>query len=500
MSQAPVSTASLSKSTIRHVPAWATLAVCCVAQFMVVLDVSIVNVALPQMRHDLGLSVTDQQWVINAYTLTFAGFLMVGGRAADLFGRRRVFLLGLGLFTVFSLLGGVAQNGAWLITARALQGVGGAILAPATLSLLTSKFTEANERRKALGAWSATAASGAAIGVLAGGVLTDVLDWRWVLFVNVPIGAALLVAAGLSLTESRAEGPRRRLDVPGALAVTAGLAVFVYGIVGTNVHPWGSGRTVLTLAIGLGLLAAFVLYEGRFAKDPLVPLGVFRRRALSAANGIAVTIGIALFGMFFFLSLYLQQVAGYSPLRAGLAFFPSGLATLTGALIGVRIVVRLGARRQLILGPGLAAIGLFYLCTLSVGDSYTTHILVPLLLIGFGLGISFVPMTIAATAGVPPHQAGLASALINTTRQMGGALGLAVMATVASSAAAHHGVGAKAVATALTTGYDRAFLIAAIALVVGAGGALLLPKPAHATAPVPPGADARPPVPAAAEA
>jgi predicted MFS family arabinose efflux permease len=241
-------------------------------------------------------------------------------------------------------------------------------------------------------------------------VLTDLLDWRWVLFVNVPIGAALLVAASLSLTESRAEGARRRLDVPGALTVTAGLAVFVYGIVGTNVHPWGSGRTVVTLAVGLALLGIFVLYEGRFAKDPLVPLGVFRRRALSTANGIAVTIGIALFGMFFFLSLYLQQVAGYSPLKAGLAFFPSGLATLTGALIGVRIVVRLGARRQLILGPGLGAIGLFYLAQLSPGDSYLAHILVPLVLLGFGLGISFVPMTLAATAGVPPQQAGLASA------------------------------------------------------------------------------------------
>jgi EmrB/QacA subfamily drug resistance transporter len=466
----------MSRTTARQIPAWATLAVCCIAQFMVVLDVSIVNVALPQMRHDLGLSVTDQQWVINAYTLTFAGFLMVGGRAADLFGRRRVFLLGLALFTVFSLVGGLAQSGAWLITARALQGVGGAILAPATLSLLTSKFTDANERRKALGAWSATAASGAAVGVLAGGVLTDLLDWRWVLFVNVPIGAALLVAAGLALTESRAEGARRRLDVPGALTVTAGLAVFVYGIVGTNVHPWGSGRTVATLAIGLALLGVFFLYEGRFAKDPLVPLGVFRRRALSTANGIAVTIGIALFGMFFFLSLYLQQVAGYSPLKAGLAFFPSGLATLTGALVGVRIVVKLGVRRQLILGPGLGAVGLFYLATLSPGDSYLAHILVPLLLLGFGLGISFVPMTMAATAGVPPQQAGLASALINTTRQMGGALGLAVMATVATSAASHHGPGARAVAAAFTTGYDRAFLIAAIALLAGAAGALLLPR------------------------
>jgi EmrB/QacA subfamily drug resistance transporter len=473
----------MSRVNIRSAPAWATLAVCCVAQFMVVLDVSIVNVALPQMRHDLGLSVTDQQWVVNAYTLTFAGFLMLGGRAADLFGRRRVFMVGLALFTAFSLIGGLAQSGEWLIAARAAQGIGGAILAPATLSLLTSKFTDPNARRKALGAWSATAASGAAVGVLLGGVLTDVLDWRWVLFVNVPIGAALLVVSGLALAESRAEGPRRRLDLPGAVSVTAGLAILVYGIVSTNVHPWGSARTVVTLAVGLALLVFFGLFEARIAKDPLVPLGVFRRRSLSAANGVAVTIGISLFGMYFFLSLYLQQVAGYSPLRGGLAFLPAGLSTLVGAVIGTRLVATIGPRRQLLLGPLMAAAGLFWMTTLAVGDSYLGHIFVPLLLVGVGLGLSFVPMTIAATTGVPAHQAGLASALINTTRQMGGAVGLAVMATVAASVASHHGAGAGAVAAALTNGYDRAFLIAAISLVIGAGVALLLPRPAPATAP-----------------
>jgi EmrB/QacA subfamily drug resistance transporter len=469
----------MSKRTFTdHVPAWATLAVCCVAQFMVVLDVSIVNVALPQMRHDLGLSVTGQQWVVNAYTLTFAGFLMLGGRAADLFGRRRIFMLGLALFTGFSLLGGLAQSGAWLIGARAAQGVGGAILAPATLSLLTSKFTDPQERRRALGAWSATAASGAAVGVLAGGVLTDVLDWRWVLFVNVPIGIALLAAASVALVESRATEARRRLDVPGAVTVTAGLAVLVYGIVSTNVHPWGSPRTIVTLAVGAVLLLIFGVFEARIAKDPLVPLGVFRRRSLSVANGIAVTIGIALFGMYFFLSLYLQQVAGYTPLKGGLAFLPAGLSTLVGALIGTRLVARIGARRQLVLGPAIGAAGLFWISRLSVGDSYLPHMFGPLVLVGIGLGLSFVPMTIAATAGVPPHQAGLASALINTTRQMGGAVGLAVMATVAAGAASHHGPGAGALATALTHGYDRAFVIAGAALVIGAAAALLLPRSA----------------------
>jgi EmrB/QacA subfamily drug resistance transporter len=448
------------------------------------------------MRHDLGLSVTGQQWVVNAYTLTFAGFLMLGGRAADLFGRRRVFMLGLALFTGFSLLGGLAQSGSWLIGARAAQGIGGAILAPATLSLLTSKFTDPQARRKALGAWSATAASGAAVGVLAGGVLTDVLDWRWVLFVNVPIGAALLVASSLALVESRAEGARRHLDIPGAVTVTAGLAVLVYGIVSTNVHPWGSPRTIVTLVVGAALLLVFGIFEARISADPLVPLGVFRRRSLSAANGIAVTIGIALFGMYFFLSLYLQQVAGYSPLKGGLAFLPAGLSTLMGALIGTRLVARIGARRQLILGPVLGAAGLFWISTLSVGDGYLAHVFGPLVLVGIGLGFSFVPMTLAATSGVPVHQAGLASALINTTRQMGGAVGLAVMATVAAGAASHHGPGVAAIDSALTTGYDRAFLIAAAALLIGAGVALLLPRPAAEAAE----AAAGQPVPVPAEA
>jgi MFS family permease len=244
-----------------RVPTRAILAICCIAQFMVVLDVAIVNVALPQMRDSLGLSVAGQQWVVNAYTLTFAGFLMLGGRAADLFGRRRVFLIGLGIFTLCSLIGGMAQSGSWLITARAAQGIGGAILAPATLSILVTTFTDPGERRRALGAWSATAASGAAVGVLAGGVLTSLLNWRWVLFVNVPIGVVLMVAAWLALPRSEEVGPKKALDIPGAVTVTAGLAVLVYGIVSTNEHPWGSGRTIGTLAVGVALLAVFFVNE-----------------------------------------------------------------------------------------------------------------------------------------------------------------------------------------------------------------------------------------------
>ena len=453
----------------------AVLVVCCLAQLMVVLDISVVMVALPQMRHSLGLSVTAQQWVVNAYTLSFAGFLMLGGRAADLFGRKRVFLVGLSVFTACSLLGGLAQNGDWLIWARAAQGLGGAVLAPATLSLLTSNFVEADKRRRALGAWSATAASGAAIGVLLGGVLTNALNWRWVLFINVPIGVALMVVTALAVNESRASGATRSLDLPGALTVTGGLAILVYGIVGTDVHPWGSAPTLVALALGVVMLAAFFVIEARVAAQPLVPLGIFARRSLSVANAIAVTIGVSLFGLYFFLSLYIQQVNGYSSLRGGLAYLPAGLATLTAALVGTRLVTRIGPRRQLVLGPVLAAGGLVWLTALVPGDGYWAHIFGPLVLAGTGFGLSFVPMTMAATSGVPHTQAGLAAGLINTTRQVGGAVGLAVMATFAGRAATHdlrHGV---KLAAALTTGYDRAFTIAAGALVLGAVLALALP-------------------------
>jgi len=478
----------------RSIPTWAVLAICCAAQFMVVLDVAIVNVALPQMRESLGLSVVGQQWVVNAYTLTFAGFLMLGGRAADLFGRRHVFVIGLTVFTVCSLMGGLAQSGAWLIVARAAQGIGGAILAPATLSILVTTFTDPGDRRRALGAWSATAASGAAAGVLFGGILTSALNWRWVLFVNVPIGIVLLAGAWVALPRNEQRGPRKTLDLTGAVTVTAGLAVLVYGIVSTNVHPWGSARTVVTLAVGLVLLGVFFVTESRFAKDPLIPLSIFKRRSLSVANGIAVTVGAGIFGTYFFLSLFLQNVDGYSPLRAGLAFLPVGLSTLTGALIASRIVHHFGARNQLMLGLGMAAVGLLWLSRLGAGDPFLAHILGPEILIGLGFGLTFVPMTLSATAGVPVHEAGLASGLINTTRQIGGALGLAVMATVATGITVGREVAHDHSAhDALTSGYRAAFIIAGLGLLGGALLATLLPRlgaPAEVGGREPVGADA----------
>jgi EmrB/QacA subfamily drug resistance transporter len=461
---------------VRSIPTWAVLAICCAAQFMVVLDVAIVNVALPQMRADLDLSVAGEQWVVNAYTLTFAGFLMLGGRAADLFGRRRIFILGLTVFTVCSLIGGLAQNGAWLITARAAQGIGGAILAPATLSILVTAFTDPDDRRRALGAWGATAASGAAAGVLIGGILTSLLNWRWVLFVNVPIGIVLLAGAWVALPRTEQRGPRKSLDLTGAITVTAGLAVLVYGIVSTDVHAWGSTQTIVTIAVGLLLLAVFFVTESRFATDPLIPLSIFKRRSLSVANGIGVTVGAGIFGTYFFLSLFLQNVDGYSPLRAGLAFLPVGLLTLAGALIASRIVHIVGARNQLMLGLGIAGIGALWLSRVQAGDAFLIHVLGPEILIGLGFGLSFIPMTLSATAGVPVHEAGLASGLINTTRQIGGALGLAIMATVATSIVASHERAHQSPDVALTAGYRAAFLITGCVMVVGVLLATLLPK------------------------
>ncbi len=465
---------------------WGVLTVCAVAQFMVVLDVSIVNVALPQMRHDLGLSISAEQWVVNAYTLTFAGFLMLGGRAADLFGRRRAFLVGLALFTAASLFGGLAQTSTWLITARAAQGLGGAVLAPTSLSLLTSTFTGMTERRRAMGVWSATAASGAAAGVLAGGLLTDLLDWRWVLFVNVPIGLIMLVVAPRVLTESQGAQSRARLDIEGAVSITAGLALIVYGIIGTDSTSWASTQTIMALAGGAAFLIAALVIESRVAASPLVPLGIFRRRSLPAANGIAVTVGAGLFGMYFFISLYLQQVVGFSPLRTGLAILPAGTMTLAGALAAPRLVAKIGPRRQLVLGPALSAAGLLWMSLLSFGDGYWTHMFVPLALFGLGIGTTFVPMTLTATADVPPSEAGLAAGLVNTTRQVGGAVGLAVLATLAASASradrgfGHPGQFGHSVQAVLTVGYDRAFLAAGLVLLVGAGLALLIRTPAQA--------------------
>ncbi len=462
-------------------PLWAVLVVCCAAQFMVVLDFSIVNVALPSMRASLGLSAAGEQWVVNAYALSFAGFLLCGGRAADLFGKRGVFLSGLGLCTVASALGGVSASGAMLVTARALQGLGGAVLAPATLSLLTTTYTEPRARARALGAWSATAASGAAVGTLLGGVLTTALGWRAVLFVNVPIGVALFVLAWYILAPAGPSSARlRHLDLGGALAATAGLSVLVYGIVSTDSHPWGSPRTISLLLAGAVLLGVFLLIEARYAERPLMPLSLFTNRSLAAANAVALAVGAVLFSVSFFLSLFLQQVDGYSALRTGAAFLPQALVVLVTSLSASRLVRRIGPRTMLQAGPLVAAGGLVWLSQLQAGDGYLADMLGPFLLVGVGLGMCFVPMTLAATAGVAREQQGLASGIVNTSRFVGGSLGLAALATLATSRTAHLlAAGGQSASHlrehALAAGYDRAFIVAAVICVAAAALGRVVP-------------------------
>ncbi len=480
-SPAPTDVAPQSNSHARA-PQWAVLAVACVAQFMVVLDVSIVNVALPRMQSSLKLSPSELQWVVNAYTLTFAGFLLFGGRAADLFGRKRIFLTGLTIFTLASLVGGFSHSGTMIVTARAVQGLGGAILAPSTLSLLVTTYTEQRARARALGVWSATAGSGGAFGALVGGILTDEISWRWVLFVNVPIGIALFAGAVWALSESR--GQMRSvwgLDLPGTVTVTAGLATLVYGIVSTDTHPWGSAQTIITLTIAALLLIAFVLIEAR-SSQPMVPLRIFRLRSLSVANGIAVAVGAAMFSMFFFLSLYLQEVLHYSALKAGFAFLPGALFIIGGATVASRLVSRFGPRRLLIAGPLVASVGMFWLATAPPTPHYLTHTMPPLILVCLGLGLSIVPMTVAATSGVDRTEAGLAAGLINTTRQMGGAVGLAILATIAvdrrSALLRHTSIKPTLLqlANATTSGYDRALFGAGVIALVGALLAFILPS------------------------
>jgi EmrB/QacA subfamily drug resistance transporter len=453
----------LNMTERRPVPDGIILAIACVAQFMVVLDVSIVNVALPSIGRDLHYTPSGLQWVVNAYVLTFAGFLLLGGRAADLFGRRRVFLFGLGLFTIASLAGGVAQDSTWLTAARAVQGIGGAMLSPATLTIIVTTF--APERRAwALGVWSAVAGAGGAAGSILGGVLTSTLSWRWVLFVNIPIGVAGMIAGLVWLTESRASdrgGPAPRLDIGGAITVTLGLGALVYAIVGTETHSWGSAQTLILLAVAAVLLAVFTVIELRLVRTPLVPFSLFRSRSVSGANLVMFLVGAAFFAMWYFLSLYLQNVLGYSALRAGLAFLPMAIAIIIGAQASSRLLPRIGVRPLLLTGTILATVGFAWLSRITPGASYWQHVFGPGCIISLALGVLFTPLAAAATTGVSFSEAGLASGVLNTSRQIGGSLGLAVLATIATDRthdALRNAAGSHA---ALNDGYSRAFEVAA---------------------------------------
>ncbi len=445
----------------RHAPEGLILALACVAQFMVVLDVSIVNVALPSIGRDLHYSATGLQWVVNAYVLTFAGFLLLGGRAADLFGRRRIYLFGMGLFSLASLVGGFAPNAAWLTAARAAQGVGGAFLSPATLTIIVTTFTGARLAR-ALGLWSAVAGLGGATGSILGGILTSELSWRWVLFVNVPIGAAVMMTAFLFLGDVARTGPRIRLDVAGAITVTAGLAVLIYAIVGTDQYPWGSSHTLWLLAVAVALLTVFAVIEVRLARTPLVPMRLFRSRSLSGSNVVMLLVGAAFFSMWYFLSLFLQNVLGFDALRAGFAFVPMAVSIMIGAQVSSRLLNRVGVRPLLLVGTALAAAGFLWLSGIQSTGSYWADVFGPGCVISLSLGLLFTPLAAAATAGVAPQEAGLASGVLNTSRQLGGSLGLAVLATVATEhSTAVLRAGGSSPDVALTAGYARAFTVAA---------------------------------------
>ncbi len=459
----------------------ATLILACLAQFMVILDVSVVNVALPSIRSHLGFTEADLQWVVNAYTVTFAGFLLLGGRAADLLGRRIVFVSGLVLFAVASLIGGLANSQVVLIGARAVQGLGGAVIAPASLTILTTAFAEGKARNRALGIWGAMGGAGGAAGVLLGGILTDLLSWRWILFINVPIGLIAAAAAQHYIAEGRNPERARSFDLAGAVTATLGLSILVLGIVRTDVKGWASPEPLALMAIGVALLATFLLIEGRFAKQPLMPLRIFSSRTLTAANVVVFLLGAAVFAMWFFLSLYLQQVRGYSPLRAGLAFLPMTLSIVVCSALASRVVNRVGPKPMLVFGMTVEAVGLLLFTGLSANGTYLGDVLVPSLLAAIGLGCSFVPVTIAAVAGVPSREAGLASGVVNTSRLFGGALGLAVLAALATSRTAHDlrhlGNSVPALHHALTSGFQFAFLISALIAAAGAAVALFgMPK------------------------
>ncbi|HVU77829.1 MAG TPA: DHA2 family efflux MFS transporter permease subunit [Gaiellaceae bacterium] len=454
---------------------WIALAVIVAAQFMVVLDVAIVNVALPTIKTDLHFSQESLQWVVTAYSILFGGVLLLGGRMADLLGRRRLFMAGLALFTVSSLLDGLAWSEGSLIAFRAVQGLGAALLSPAALSILTTTFEEGRDRNVALGVWAAVSGSGGAAGVLLGGALTSALSWSWIFFINVPVGALVFALAPRLVHESRAEVNHRHFDLPGAASITGGLMLLVYAMTHAAQHGWGTAETIVLLAVSAALIVAFVGIELR-SHAPLLPMRLFRLRTLSGANLSGLLLGGALFSQFFLLTLYMQQVLHYSALQTGVAYVALTLAIIVFANVSQALVPRLGIRRLLPFGLLLAAAGLVLYARLPVDGHYFPDLFVPFLLSGIGMAFSFVPMTIGALAGVKPADAGIASGLINTSQQVGGAIGVAVATTLAATFTGHflnaHPGTAPSDGAALTHGFAIAFYVlaglAALAAVLAA--------------------------------
>ena len=439
---------------------WVVLVLICLAQFMVVLDGTIVNVALPSIQKDLGLSEANLQWIVNAYTLVFGGFLLLGGRAGDLLGRKRLFLIGLVIFTAGSLLNGLSSTSGQLIGFRALQGLGAALISPAALSIISTTFAEGKERARALAVWAAIAIGGSAFGLVLGGWLTQSFSWRWIFFVNVPVGVATFVAAFRLVPESRDEQAAKHYDIGGAVTVTGGLMTLVYAIVKAETNGWGSTTTIGLFLAAAALLASFLVIEMRSA-NPLVRLSIFRVRSLATANLTMFLVGSGMFAMFFFNTLYVQRVLGYHPLKAGIAFLPFTAGIMISAGIASNLAPRVGVRPVAAVGMILTALGMLLFARMPVHGSYGTDVLPGMLVASLGMGAVFMPLTLVATTGLEDEDQGLASGLFNTSQQIGGALGLAILSTIAASRT-HGGT-----PDALVHGFHYAFAGAAV-FVIGA--------------------------------
>src|SRR3954464_5083203 len=471
--EASASALPASRSASRVNPT-AVLAVVAIAQFMVILDSTVVNVALPTIRTDLGFSEQNLSWVLNAYTLMFGGFLLLGGRAADRLGRRRLFMAGIALFSGASLVCGLSQSEPMLLIARGAQGLGGAMVSPAALSIVLTTFAEGPERNRALAVWGAIAGAGGAAGVLLGGVIVQAISWRWVFFINVPIGAAALALTARIVPESRsAAAAKRGYDAGGAIAITLGTIALVFTLIKANSWGWGSGKTIAGFAIAAALIAVFLVIEHRHP-DPLVPLRIFSNRSLAASDVTMLLVAAALFGMFYFCTLYLQQVLGFSALKTGLSYLPFSLTLVAASAGASRVVDRFTPKPVLVTGLLISTAGFLVLTQVSGHGDYVSHVLPALVILAIGLGMSFVPITIAATTGVAPQDSGLASGLLNTTQQVGGSLGLAILSTVSSARVTHALDAGAAVPAALTHGFKGAFIVGAILCASGAALALVL--------------------------
>jgi EmrB/QacA subfamily drug resistance transporter len=474
---ASTSTAELPAEDAADSRRWFALALIVVAQFMVVLDVAIVNVALPSIKSDLHFSEVSLQWVITAYAIVFGGFLLLGGRLADLLGRRRMFLIGLAMFTAFSLLDGLAWSEGSLITFRSLQGLGAAMLSPAALSILTTTFTEGGERNVALGAWGAASGSGGAAGVVLGGALTSGLNWSWIFFVNVPVGITVIALTPFLLRESRANLGHRLFDLAGAASITGGLMLLVYAMTRAAQHGWGTGGTVGLLTVSVTLIVTFFVIEAR-SQAPLLPLRIFRLRTLTASNVSGLLLGGAVFAQFFLLTLYMQQVLHYSALKTGVAYIGLTVTIIVFSVAAQAAVTRIGIRTVLPVGLALSAGALVWFARLPVDGHYFSDLLPPFMISGLGLALAFVPMSIGALTGVREADAGIASGLITTTQQVGGAIGTAVATTVATNYTAHYvethaGVSAFSGA-ALTHGFQISFYVLATLAAAGAAVSALM--------------------------